>query len=103
MGTDDEAEDELIVGSPLLEPLDETVTGHMLSLNALAGQGNPRSFRLLGESGSHRFQVLIDNGSTHNFIKPVVAERVDLAIQPTSPFRVYIGNGDFLVCHYSCP
>ncbi|KAH9678316.1 hypothetical protein KPL71_025660 [Citrus sinensis] len=49
------------------------------------------------------FQVLIDSGSTHNFIKPTVAERMGLPIQPTAPFRVYIGNGDFLLCKYFCP
>ncbi|KAH9775893.1 hypothetical protein KPL71_006536 [Citrus sinensis] len=73
------------------------------SLNALAGQINPRSLRLVGKVGSHSFQVLIDSGSTHNFIKPAVAKRLGLPIQPTANFCVYIGNGDFLVCKYVCP
>ena len=30
-------------------------------------------------------------------------EHLDLPIQPTSKFRVYIGNGDFLVCQHSYP
>ena len=58
---------------------------------------------LIGEVGSHSFQVLNDSGSTHNFIKPTVAEHMGLPIQPTSSFRVYIGNRDFLVCKYFCP
>lgn len=64
---------------------------------------NPRSLRLIGEVGSHCFQVLIDSGSTHNFIKPALAEQLGLPIQPTTHFRVYIGNGDFLVCQLYCP
>ncbi|KAH9649714.1 hypothetical protein KPL70_026087 [Citrus sinensis] len=81
----------------------KVITGDISSLNALAGQINPRSLSLVGEVGSHSFQVLIDSGSTHNFIKPAVAERLGLLIQPTANFRVYIGNGDFLVCKYVCP
>ncbi|KAH9765934.1 hypothetical protein KPL70_002017 [Citrus sinensis] len=85
------------------ESVEEVITGDISSLNALAGQINPRSLRLISEVGSHSFQVLIDSGSTHNFIKPTVAERMGLPIQPTAPFRVYIGNGDFIVCKYFCP
>ena len=87
------------------EPPDEeesAVTGDILSLNALAGQVNFRSLRLQGRIGSHTFQVLIDSGSTHNFIKPSVAERAGVAIQPTTQFRVYIENGDFLLCTQFC-
>lgn len=48
------------------------------------------------------FQVLIDNGSTHNFIKPALVEKLCLQITPTSSFGVYIGNGDSLVCQHKC-
>ncbi|KAH9687361.1 hypothetical protein KPL70_014745 [Citrus sinensis] len=87
----------------MVEPFEEMVTADISSLNAFAGQVHPRSLRLIGEVGSHCFQVLIDSGSTHNFIKPVLAERLGLPIQHTTHFRVYIGNGDFLVCQLYCP
>ena len=82
--------------------MDELVEGDISSLNALAGLGNPRSLRLLGELASHRAHVLIDSGSTHNFIKPCLVERLNLPIQPTSKFRVCIGNDDFLLCQHAC-
>ena len=82
----------------MAEPFEEMVTADISSLNTLAGQVNPHSLRLIGEVGNHCFQVLIDSGSTHNFIKPVLAERLGLPIKPTTHFQVYIGNGDFLVC-----
>ena len=75
--------------------------GDISSMNALARQGNPRSLRLLGEIVSHRVHVLVDSGNTHKFIKPCLVEHLDLPIQPTSKFRVYIGNEDFLVCQHS--
>ncbi|KAH9745584.1 hypothetical protein KPL70_004126 [Citrus sinensis] len=102
MGTDDNEPASFEQELPP-ESVEEVITGDISSLNALAGQINPRSLRLIGEVGYHSFQVLIDSGSTHNFVKPTVAERMGLPIQPTSPFRVYIGNGNFLVCKYFCP
>ncbi|XP_024031413.1 uncharacterized protein LOC112094537 [Morus notabilis] len=101
LGTDD-GEIEGPEDLPPEEECEEVVTGDISSLNALAGQGNPRSLRLRGEIGPHYFQVLIDSGSTHNFIKPALAERLGLPIQPTPTFRVYIGNGDFLLCQFTC-
>ena len=59
--------------------------------------------RVLGEINGHQLHVLIDSGSTHNFIKSKLAEQLGLSIQSTSTFRVYIGNGDFLVCRFHCP
>ena len=102
LGTDDIDED-IDEDGVATEPTEDLVTGDISSLNALAGQGNPRSLRLVGEFGSHRFHVLIDSGSTHNFIKPALVERLGLPIQPTPKFRVYIGNGDYLICQHTCP
>ncbi|XP_024955869.1 uncharacterized protein LOC112498643 [Citrus sinensis] len=102
MGTDDVEPDfcEELLSSDSVE---EVVIGDISSLNALAGQINPHSLCLVREVSSQSFQVLIDSGSTHNFIKPALAERLGLSIQPTVKFRVYIGNGDFLMCKYFCP
>ena len=30
-------------------------------------------------------------------------EKLGLSVKPTTPFRVYIGNGDHLLCSYYCP
>ncbi|KAH9646382.1 hypothetical protein KPL70_024860 [Citrus sinensis] len=91
------------INSEISDVVEETIiTGDISSLNALAGQNTPRSLRLLGEINQQPVQVLIDSGSTHNFIKPAVAEVLGLAVQDTTTFRVYIGNGDSLVCRYVC-
>ena len=44
--------------------------------------------------------VLIDGGSTHNFIKPAVADKLSLSLHTISPFRVFVGNGASLRCDY---
>lgn len=75
LGTDDD-EDEPDPPSEPLDHLDEAILGDISSLNTLAGQSNPRSLCLYGEVGNHKFQVLIDSGSTHNFIRPSLAKKL---------------------------
>lgn len=107
LGTDDNETEGEIVDPCLAATIDSgedaLVTADISSLNALAGQGNPRSLRIFGEINKHAVQVLIDSGSTHNFVKPAVAELLGLNVQETKIFRVYIGNGDSLLCQFYCP
>lgn len=72
------------------------------SLNSLSSCNAPRSLRLIGKHGNTEFHVLIDNGSTHNFIPPKLVDRLNLVVSPIPKFRVYIGNGDSLVCQHKC-
>ncbi|GKD38060.1 retrotransposon gag domain, retroviral aspartyl protease [Tanacetum coccineum] len=46
--------------------------------------------------------ILIDGGSTHNFISDVLVNELKLATQPVSPFGVQIGNGDVIRCGQIC-
>ncbi|VFQ83690.1 unnamed protein product [Cuscuta campestris] len=55
------------------------------------------------KNGFRGIIVLLDSGSTHNFVHPMVAERLSLVLHPVSPFQFYVGNGDSLRCSYSCP
>ncbi|GJZ85938.1 hypothetical protein Tco_0657548 [Tanacetum coccineum] len=47
-------------------------SGDISILNSLVGHGSPRSLQLWGVLGSGKVHVLIDNGSTHNFVQPGV-------------------------------
>nr|GMC77790.1 Transposon Ty3-G Gag-Pol polyprotein [Ipomoea batatas] len=80
----------------------EVVTGDISMLNTLAGPGSPRSLRLMGKINKQSCLVLIDSGSTHNFIHPTFTEKLQLATTPIKPFKVYVGNGDTLTCQYVC-
>ena len=48
------------------------------------------------------FTILIDSGSTHNFIDPRIAKQVDCFIHPYSSFEVIIANGGTLPCKGKC-
>ncbi|VFQ80644.1 unnamed protein product [Cuscuta campestris] len=98
MGPDDDDEDT----SDLTPPghTEDTISGDVSSILSLAG--SPRSLKLAGSINGVAVQVLLDGGSTHNFLHPAVAERLALVLHPTPAFRVYVGNGDSLRCAYSC-
>ena len=42
--------------------------------------------------------ILIDSGSTHNFISERTATLLRLLVVPTEPFKVQVANGDSLKC-----
>ncbi|GJW86964.1 ty3-gypsy retrotransposon protein [Tanacetum coccineum] len=74
------ANDEDGVEQPEGEWDDVVKSGDMSILNSLVGHGNPRSLQLWGAIGTSKVHILIDNGSTHNFVQPGVVERMQLPI-----------------------
>nr|KYP52049.1 Transposon Ty3-I Gag-Pol polyprotein [Cajanus cajan] len=47
--------------------------------------------------------VLIDTESSHNIIQPRLAKHLHLSTQPTSLFKVMVGNGAHILCQDYCP
>ena len=47
--------------------------------------------------------VLIDYGSTHNFLSTKVAKRVKCPLQPVSNIKVIVANGQDLCLTMVCP
>ncbi|GJR96491.1 ty3-gypsy retrotransposon protein [Tanacetum coccineum] len=94
--TEDEAD-----GEADTDPTTDAVeSGDISILNSLIGQGSPRS--LQWSIGSGNVHVLIDNGSTHNFVRPDIVEKMQLPVQTTKAFKVYIGSGETLLCEKLC-
>ncbi|GJZ00631.1 ty3-gypsy retrotransposon protein [Tanacetum coccineum] len=81
---------------------DAIESGDTSILNSLFGHGRPRSLQLLGTVGTGKVHILIDNGSTHNFVQPGVVERMKLPVKNTKLFKVYIGNVETLLCKNLC-
>ncbi|XP_061359120.1 uncharacterized protein LOC133303256 [Gastrolobium bilobum] len=73
-----------------------------ISFNALFGTYSSKSFRLLGIVMGQSVQILIDGGSTHNFITPRVATHLHLTLISIPPFNVQVGNGDSLTYSAMC-
>ncbi|GJX48412.1 retrotransposon gag domain, retroviral aspartyl protease [Tanacetum coccineum] len=65
-----------------------------ISLHAILGKPHPTTMKVHGMLHSTEVLILIDGGSTHNFISDVLVNELKLATQPLAPFGVQIGNGD---------
>nr|GEX74556.1 Ty3/gypsy retrotransposon protein [Tanacetum cinerariifolium] len=65
-------------------------SGDISILNSLVGHGSPRSLQLCGKIGDTRVHILIDNGSTHNFIRPDVVESMRLSLQSTKGLDIKV-------------
>ena len=74
-----------------------------ISLHALSGLPSSETFRLSSIIKHARITILIDSGSTHNFLQPRIAQFLHLPTQKTTPFQVLVGNGSVLDCNQICP
>ncbi|XP_028216783.1 uncharacterized protein LOC114398871 [Glycine soja] len=83
-------------------PLDIPDSPAHISINSLAGHLAPETLRLLGTISGVPVLVLIDGGSTHNFIQEQLVHQLGLPCQSTSPLKVMVGNGQHLQCHTTC-
>ena len=64
-----------------------------ISLHTLASHMVPETLRLVGRIDSHQVWILIDGGSTHNFIQEHLVSALGLSTQPTQLLQVMVGNG----------
>ena len=71
-------------------------------MHVLSGHISPRNKRVKGSISNHYVNILIDSGSTHNFIQERVSNQLGLFVTSSNPFRLYIDNGDFLNCDTKC-
>lgn len=73
-----------------------------VSLHAMADVPATDTFRLYSTINNKRITILVDSGSTHNFMQPRVAKFLNLQMQDTTPLRVMVGNGSVLDCRHLC-
>ncbi|XP_028181354.1 uncharacterized protein LOC114368228 [Glycine soja] len=74
-----------------------------VSLHAFSGLPSSETFRLVRVINHSSLTILIDSGSTHNFLQPRIAQFLHLKAQNTSPLHVLVGNGSVLDCNQVCP
>ncbi|XP_061374270.1 uncharacterized protein LOC133316534 [Gastrolobium bilobum] len=61
------------------------------ALNSLSGSNNLRSIQLQASILNQGVKVLVDSGSSHNFIRRRLAEELRLPMKKSSKMRVFIG------------
>ncbi|XP_043725548.1 uncharacterized protein LOC122672115 [Telopea speciosissima] len=73
-----------------------------ISYNALEGAVSAKTLWVKGRVVGKEVMVLIDGGSTTNFIQERVARYLKVAVYYIEPFPVMLGNGDLLMCSGVC-
>ncbi|RZS01226.1 hypothetical protein BHM03_00031046 [Ensete ventricosum] len=67
-------------------------------VHALVGYANPQMMKIGGFLKQQPITVLIDTGSTNNFMNIMVAARMVLPIESCSRFDVKVADGRILTC-----
>ena len=80
------------------EPQPTDVTVHIL-----ASYSNPQTMKVGGLLKQQPITVLIDTGSTNNFLNSKVAARMMLHIEGCSKFDVKVTDRRILKCDQRCP
>ncbi|KAA8549572.1 hypothetical protein F0562_001410 [Nyssa sinensis] len=83
-------------GAEVLDALPE------ISFHAIAGAEHPQTLRVWGRLKNKNLMVLIDGGSTHNFIDQATASRFGLYITRNKKFQVVVANQEKIECVGQC-
>jgi hypothetical protein len=70
--------------------------------NALVGISTPQTLKIEGYIKKKKVIVLIDYGSTHNFIHYKLAKALNCFIYPAPEFQVMIADGGTINCSRKC-
>lgn len=92
----------------LIEPIESSDEGENeefheideaeVSVHAMADVKGPRTMRLGSWIKGRRVIVLIDNGSSHNFLNQRIARKLNIQATKVEPFNVKVANGEKLHC-----
>ncbi|XP_013594359.1 PREDICTED: uncharacterized protein LOC106302390 [Brassica oleracea var. oleracea] len=72
-----------------------------ISVHALNGCPTFNCMRLMGQYGKRKLHILIDRGSTHNFLDIQRAKGLGCSLTPTKPMSIVAASGD-LITKYKC-
>ncbi|GJU54013.1 uncharacterized protein Tco_1227727 [Tanacetum coccineum] len=74
----------------------------LISIHAVTGLSSPRTMQVRGQILQKMVTVLVDSGSTHNFVNSEFAKRVGLPIETNEKFKVKVASGESLTSGGQC-
>ncbi|OMP03526.1 Retrotransposon gag protein [Corchorus olitorius] len=74
----------------------------IISLNALLGVSGPQTMRVMGRVKNQNVLILIDTGSTHNFLDSTMSKRLSCTLLPIKGVPVTVANGEDMTCKELC-
>jgi hypothetical protein len=86
----------------LLLPTDPPEVEPLISLHALTGFSAPQTLKLIGYIKHRKVIILVDSGSTHNFIHRRISQEINCYICVVNNFQIMIANGGSMKCGGCC-
>jgi hypothetical protein len=83
-------------------PSDPPEVEPVISLNALTGFSAPQTLKLIGYIKHRKVIILVDSGSTHNFIHRRIAQETHYYIHVVNNFQIMIANDGSMKCGGRC-
>jgi hypothetical protein len=83
-------------------PSDPPEVEPIISLNALTIFSAPQTLKLIGYIKHRKVIILVDSGSTHNFIHRHIAQETHCYIHAVNNFQIMIANGGSMKCGGRC-
>ncbi|OIT26376.1 hypothetical protein A4A49_56933, partial [Nicotiana attenuata] len=74
----------------------------LVSMHAVSGIHDFRTMRVTVSVKGKAVQVLIDTGSTHNFLDINIAKKLGCLMIAIAPFNVSVADGSKVQSHYIC-
>ncbi|KAG8377597.1 hypothetical protein BUALT_Bualt08G0049600 [Buddleja alternifolia] len=85
------------------QEVDEShATDFHVFVHAMSGMHDYRTMRVMGHVGSQNVHILIDTGSTHNFLDVNTARRLGSKIEETALFPVSVADGNKIFSSSTC-
>jgi hypothetical protein len=88
--------------SDITSPSDPPEVELVISLNALTGFSTPQTLKLIGYIKHQKVIILVDSGSTHNFIHHRIAQETHCYIHDVNNFQIMIANRGSMKCGGHC-
>ncbi|GJS12271.1 reverse transcriptase [Tanacetum coccineum] len=85
----------------ILKEEEEEVVSQIL-LNAMTGMPSYQTMRVKGHVKKHALHLLVNCGSTHNFLDLHAARRLGCKMSKTCPLQVSMANGQVMSSIYEC-
>lgn len=67
-----------------------------ISLNAITGTPSSNTMRIVGKVAEERVMVLVDSGSTHNFLDPSVLQQCRGTMDRSKKITIKVVNGEII-------
>lgn len=97
-----DSDDDELDTSQLVETEAKEENTPVISVNALNGCSTFNCMRVMGYYGKRKLYILIDNGSTHNFLDINVANELGCRLEKINPMAVTAASGSTMLTRYKC-